>query len=327
MAQLTLFDEPVERPPTAAGLAPRLASLAERGVRIGTSSWKYPGWVGTIYDGRRYEVRGAFSSRKFEADCLAEYAGTFPVVGADFTFYRFPDRNTWARLFGETPGSLMVAPKVPEELTVPIWPAHARYGSRGGSVNERFLNPELFVKLFENLLMPHRERVAALIFEFGAFSRRAFAAPGAFLERLDGFLGRLPGGLRYAVEVRNPELLGPEYFGVLEAHGVAHVFNAWTRMPELAEQVARPGAFTAGFTVARALLRRGRPYEEAVRMFEPYERVQQPDPEGRGALRDLVIDGLRRRRPTFLLVNNRYEGHAPGTIEAVLDGVQRAEAT
>ena len=60
-------------------------------------------------------------------------------------------------------------------------------------------------------------------------------------------------------------------------------------------------------------------------MFEPYERVQEPDPEGRAALRDLVIDGVRRRRPTFLLVNNRYEGHAPGTIEAVLDGVRRAE--
>ncbi len=31
------------------------ASLAAQGVYIGTSSWKYPGWCGTLYDPARYE--------------------------------------------------------------------------------------------------------------------------------------------------------------------------------------------------------------------------------------------------------------------------------
>ena len=126
----------------------------------------------------------------------------------------------------------------------------------------------------------------------------------------------MPAGFRYAVEVRNLEFLGPEYFAVLAVRNVAHLFNAWTRMPELAEQIARPAAFTADFTVAQALLRRGRAYEKAVAMFEPY-------PRSRAALADLAERGRRQHKPTFLLVNNRFEGNAPATIEAVVDALGR----
>ena len=39
-------------------LADQAASLAGQGVYIGTSSWKYPGWCGMIYDRARFEYRG-----------------------------------------------------------------------------------------------------------------------------------------------------------------------------------------------------------------------------------------------------------------------------
>jgi hypothetical protein len=35
-----------------------LAALAGEGVFIGTSSWKYPGWRGQLYDEDRYVWRG-----------------------------------------------------------------------------------------------------------------------------------------------------------------------------------------------------------------------------------------------------------------------------
>jgi hypothetical protein len=83
------FDDPAggDRPPQAARLAPRLRSLAERGVFLGTSSWKYEGWVGSIYSRERYATRGKFSRTRFEAECLAEYSRTFPTVCGDFAFY------------------------------------------------------------------------------------------------------------------------------------------------------------------------------------------------------------------------------------------------
>ena len=161
--------------------------------------------------------------------------------------------------------------------------------------------------------------IAVLIFEFGTFSRKSYANVREFLGDLDRFLNAIPRRYRYSVEIRNPEFLSPEYFHCLRAHGVAHVFNAWTRMPALKYQIRIDDAYTADFTVCRALLRRGRPYEQAVAMFEPYDRIKEENPEGRQAIRALLDHSLKNDRAAFILVNNRFEGNAPQTIEAIVD--------
>jgi uncharacterized protein YecE (DUF72 family) len=320
---LPLFEsepEP-EAPPQAARLGPRLRDLAARGAWFGTSSWKYEGWLGAIYDPDRYQARGKFSRKRFEEGCLAEFARAFPAVCGDFAYYQFPSPEYWRRLFDPTPDDFRFAFKVPEEITVPRWPSHARYGPRAGQPNEAFLRADVFRTLFARRLEPYRDRVAALIFEFGTMARSTFDGVGAFLDRLGQFLDALPEGFRYSVEIRNPEYLGPAYFDALASRNVAHVFSAWTRMPEMGRQLELPGAFTADFAVARALLARGRTFEQAVRAFEPYERTREPDPGTRRALRALTLRALDRRQPAFLFVNNRLEGHAPTTVEAVLESL------
>src|SRR6185436_2743769 len=97
-------------------------------------------------------------------------------------------------------------------------------------------------------------------------------------EELDRFLGSLPRDWRYAVELRNPELLDPRHGAVLARHGVAHVFNSWTEMPPIGAQLELPWVFPAEFTVARALLRPGRAYADAVKLFELYDLVRGPLP-------------------------------------------------
>jgi len=318
MSLFPLFDSGDALPPQAARLAPKLRSLAGQGVYFGTSSWKYEGWLGSIYSPERYAIRGKFSKRKFETECLAEYARTFPIVCGDFAFYQFPTPEYWERLFGGTPESLLFGFKVPEAITVARWPGHTRYGLRAGKENGGFLHAELFQTLLTRRLEPYAERVAVLIFEFGTFARSTFPTVDAFLDRLDPFLASLPGGFRYGVEIRNPEYLGPGYFALLASHGVAHVLNAWTRMPELGRQFEMPGADTAGFAVVRALLRRGRTYEQAVRTFEPYRLVQEPSSAVRAALQGIAERARDLRKPAFLFVNNRLEGNAPSTIEAVV---------
>jgi uncharacterized protein YecE (DUF72 family) len=319
MSQLPLFDRADDTPPQAARLAPKLRALAERGVYLGTSSWKYEGWIGSVYSAGRYTTRGRFSRTKFEAGCLAEYALTFPTVCGDFAFYQFPTADYWRRLFEGTPASLSVGLKVPEDLTVARWPTHARYGERAGRENKAFLDEALFRHGLAGPLEPYAGRVAVLIFEFGTFARSVFPTVDDFLARLDPFLAALPAGFRYGIEVRNPEYLGPGYFACLAAHGVCHVLNAWTRMPELGAQADLPGVFTADFTVVRALLSRGRTYEEAVQRFEPYRLVSEPNEPAREALGRIAEGSVRRKKPAFLFVNNRLEGHAPTTIEAVAD--------
>ncbi|HEV3164676.1 MAG TPA: DUF72 domain-containing protein [Isosphaeraceae bacterium] len=318
---LPLFDDADDQlPPQAARLAPALHSLAEQGVYLGTSSWKYEGWLGSIYSPERYVTRGRFSKKKFEAECLTEYAKTFPTVCGDFAFYQFPTPDYWQRLFHGTPSSFLFGFKVPEEITVALWPGHARYGARAGQANESFLNADIFQTYFAQRLQPYAAQVGTLIFEFGTFNKKTFPAVADFYERLDSFLAALPPGFRYAVEIRNEEYLLADYFATLARHNVAHVFNAWTRMPTLGEQITIPDAFTADFTVVRALLRHGRTYEQAVKSLEPYQRVQEPDLSTRRALRRIVDRAVMVKKPAFLFVNNRLEGNAPETIEAVVAG-------
>jgi uncharacterized protein YecE (DUF72 family) len=312
-----LFDEPGSF--DREGLAGRLQSLAAEGIYIGGSSWKYEGWLGQIYTRERYLNRGRFSRQRFEAECLREYAETFPTVCGDFAFYQFPSEDFWRKLFHQAPETFRFAFKVPEQITCRVFPAHPRYGSQAGQDNPSFLDHHQLREMFLRPLVPYRQKTALLIFEFGAFGRRSFADLPGFLDRLDSFLAALPPEFRYAVEIRNPEFLEKDYFACLRRHGVAHVYNAWSRMPELRYQMAIPDSATADFLVSRALLRRGRSYEDAVSLFTPYRETQDPNPEARESMRILIGRAREDKRMLFLFVNNRLEGNAPLTILSLVE--------
>jgi uncharacterized protein YecE (DUF72 family) len=313
----SLFEDPNAFP--REHLAARLRELAARDIFIGGSSWKYEGWLDQIYSRDRYLSRGRFSKKLFEQECLREYAEVFPTVCGDFAFYQFPTQDFWSRLFSRTPASFRFAFKVPEQVTCKVFPIHARYGPQAGRENEGFLDVHAFREMFLRPLSAHRDKTALLIFEFGAFSRRSFASTTEFLDRLDPFLAQLPPEFRYAVEVRNAELLDKDYFSCLRAHNVAHVYNAWAKMPELRQQIAIPDSATADFQVCRALLRFGRVYEEAVNAFAPYREVQDPNPEARDSMRVLIGRARENKQSLFLFVNNRLEGNAPMTILSLVD--------
>jgi hypothetical protein len=111
---------------------------------------------------------------------------------------------------------------------------------------------------------------------------------------------------------------------MLRQHQVAHVFNAWTRMPPIEEQMTVEGSLDcADFQVARLLLKQGRTYEEAVQTFQPYQTLKEPVEETRAAAVSLVDYALKQKpdssRPkAFVYVNNRLEGNALITLMAIL---------
>jgi uncharacterized protein YecE (DUF72 family) len=179
-----------------------------------------------VYTRERYATRGKFSKKRFEQECLAEYAETFPIVCGDFAFYQFPTTELWKRLFENSPQQLQLSFKVPEEITTPAFPSHARYGARGGTSNPTFLSRSLFEEMFLAPLAPYANRTPLLIFEFGAVCGNFFNA-AEFTDRLATFLEGLPPQFRYAVEIRNPEFLeAREYLEMLNNYRVAHVLNA-----------------------------------------------------------------------------------------------------
>jgi hypothetical protein len=216
---------------------------------------------------------------------------------------------------------LLFGLKVPEDITVAKWPGHARYGKRAGKDNEGFLNAALFTDRFAWPLEPYADRVATLMFEFGTFANSTFPSLDDFLTRLDPFLAALPSGFRYGIEIRNPEYLEPDYFTLLASHGVAHVSNAWTPMPDLGTQFNIDGIFTADFTVVRALLSEGRGYEQAVDAFEPYNVIQQTNEPARDAMRRIAERAIQTRKSAAKFANNRLERNAPRTVEAVVQRI------
>lgn len=62
----------------------------------------------------------------------------------------------------------------------------------------------------------------------------------------------------------------------LARHGMTHVFNSGEEMPSVSEQMFLPGSRTnPQLVAARFLLKPGRKNEDAVKTFQPYDRVQE----------------------------------------------------
>jgi uncharacterized protein YecE (DUF72 family) len=296
-------------------------ALARHNIYIGTSSWKYAGWRGMLYDEGRYVYRGKVAESRFEKNCLSEYAGVFKTVCVDAAYYTFPSRKYLQGLSDQVPDDFRFAFKVTDEITVKHFPNLPRFGGRAGKPNENFLNADLFTRAFLEPCEPFRSKIGVLMFEFSRFYPRDYARGSEFADVLEAFLARLPRGWPYAVEIRNRNFLHPEYFAILARHNVAHVFNSWTDMPSVNEQMAMAGIRTApGLCAARFLLRPGRDYQEAVELFQPYTKTREAYAEAREAGAALMKESLKEtRRGTYVYVNNRLEGNALETIAAMIE--------
>src|SRR5258708_12660485 len=91
-----------------------------------------------------------------------------------------------------------------------------------------------------------------------------------FVADLEKFLGGLPKGWPYGIEMRNRNWLRPDYFDCLARHQVTHVFNSWEAMPPVSEQMALPGSRTTpDLGAARFLLNPRHPYNEAAKASHP----------------------------------------------------------
>ena len=299
----------------------RAGALAGQGVYVGTSSWKYEGWLDQLYTPARYEYRGKVAKTRFERDCLTEYAEVFKTVCVDAAYYTFPSAPYLERLAEQVPADFRFGFKVTDTITIKRFPKLKRFGDLTGKDNPDFLNVDLFSGSFLQPCDTIRAQVGLLMFEFSRFWPGDYAHGRDFVADLDGFLGRLPRGWPYAVELRNRNWLTQGYFDCLARHRVAHVFNSWEAMPAITDQLEMPGSRPhPALVAARFLLKPGRRYEEAVRSFQPYDRTREVNPEARQAGAALIAEGVQAQdRQTFIYVNNRLEGNALSTIEAMVD--------
>jgi uncharacterized protein YecE (DUF72 family) len=112
---------------------------------------------------------------------------------------------------------------VTDTITTKKFPKLDRFGQQAGKPNENFLNADLFVKAFLKPCEAVRANIGLLMFEFSRFWPTDYEHGRDFIGDLDKFLGQLPTGWPYGVEIRNRNWLEPEYFECLARHRVARL--------------------------------------------------------------------------------------------------------
>ncbi len=294
-----------------------LATLAERlptNVKMGTSSWSFPGWAGIVFpkDGHSQTYLAQEGLRLYTRHPLLR------TVGIDRGYYApIPARDLERYAEQLLPGFPTVL-KAPASYTSPVHLGHG--SSPRGTPNPSFLDAESFLEVVATpLLTSFRDHTAAVVLEFPPVPVAHRLSPKAFAQRLDTFLAQIPRELPLGIELRNKDLLTPAYADVLRRHGAAHVFNYWSSMPMPADQLRVAPLDSAPFVVLRLMLRPGTHYEERKSSFAPFDRIIDPDPDMRRQVASIVERACALDKVVLILVNNKAEGSAPLTIEQLAE--------
>jgi len=315
--------------PSAAAVAPaavdeelqRLGRLLPAPIRLGTSSWSFPGWQRLVY-------RDACTESQLARAGLAAYA-SHPVlrtVGIDRGFYRPLLASEYAAYARQVPPHFRFLVKAPALVTDALL-----RGDRGqpAADNPSFLDPTVAAEQFvAPALRGLGPQAGPLVFQLSPLPPRLTVDAGhELIDLLGRFLRQLPrsvDGLTpvYAVELRNAELLTPRFVRMLHDAGSRLCLGIHPTMPPAARQAAALRAMDAGAAasedwrlagplVVRWSLRAGLRYEEARRRYAPFDRLLDADLVTRGTLAHLAHVALRSGQPAFIVVNNKAEGSAP----------------
>lgn len=244
----------------------------EPGLYLGTSGWSYADWEGSVY------LPGTAPAAR-----LAEYVKHFTTVEIDSTFYGTPRVTTVERWRNAAPRGFLYAAKFPQEVT------HERnlVGSRAEA--------EIFVHRMAEL----GDKIGPLLLQLPP----SFGVEGMGV--LEDFLKGLPGGFRYAVEVRHRSWLGSDLPEMLRERGVALTLIDYPRMPRMREA-------TTDFVYIRWLGNR--------REFPGgHTHLKKDRDDDLLWWSDLVDRFLQDGRTVFAYANNHYQNHSPSTLERFLE--------
>jgi len=167
---------------------PRIAYLPDvRTPRIGCSGWEYRHW------------RGEFYRATIPKTCWFEhYARTFDTVEINNTFYRLPEKKTFAAWSARAPRGFLYAVKASRFLT------HMK----------KLRDPEEPLDRLFSRMQPLRTHLGPILYQL---------PPGWKLDRnrLEQFLQVVPDGFQHVLEFRDPSWYANDVMALLDRYGVA----------------------------------------------------------------------------------------------------------
>jgi uncharacterized protein YecE (DUF72 family) len=281
-------------------------------IRLGTSSWFFPGWRGLVYD-------DVHPQTALSRNGLAAYAQIpmLRTVSLDRTFYAPITTVDYARYATQVPDHFSFVVKAPALVCDAVMRDEQ---GRGKVPNPHFLDPAIATREF---VVPCLEGLGAkagpLVFQVSPLPRSLVEEAAIVIERLAAFFAALPKDLGrqrplYALELRNAEMLTPRLVRMLGEQGVRYCVGLHDRMPEVERQEKALEVLdggTPGDLVVRWNLHRGFLYQAAKQRYEPFDRLVDEDPESRRILALLAARAFKAGRQVWITANNKAEGSAP----------------
>lgn len=310
-------------PPLESDLA--LAAALSPRIRLGTSSWSYPGWQGLVWAGEHSE---SVLSRQG----LAAYAQhpLLRAVGIDRGFYQSLTASQFERYAQLVPEDFRFMVKAPSAVTDALVRAE---DGRGRQSNEAFLDPTLALNsfvapAFEGL----GDKTGALVFQLSPLPLDQLARMSEQMDRLWQMLRALPRaadrppGAVLAVEVRDPEWLCPDLVALLKDTDAVYCLGLHPKLPPIQEQLPLLRAMWPGPLVARWNLHRKHGpygYEDAQRLYGRYDQMVDPDPGTRTVLAKVMRATAAAGHEVLVTMSNHAEGSAPLTARALVEEIVR----
>lgn len=293
-----------------------IANVLPHNLRLGTSSWSYPGWEGIVW-GRNY------SDSKLSRYGLSAYSKhpLFRCVGIDRGFYKPLSISEFSAYAAQVPDDFRFVVKAPSFVTDALLRDE---GGRGRLVNNNFLDPDITVRDFiEPALEGLGNKLGALVFQISPLPYAWLQEIFVVIERLHLLLksipdlkNKAPDGV-VAVEVRDPQWLIPEFVAALRETHATYCMGLHAKMPRIAEQLPILRALWPGPLVCRwnlNPLHGAYGYEEAERQYAPYDRMQDPDIETRNALARVIAGTVGAGQNAYVTLSNQAEGCSPLSI-------------
>jgi uncharacterized protein YecE (DUF72 family) len=293
-----------------------IANALPHNLRLGTSSWSYPGWTGIVW-AREY------SETKLSRYGLPAYSKhpLFRCVGIDRGFYKPLSIAEFATYAAQVPDDFRFVVKAPSLVTDAL--SRDEEG-RGKRINNNFLNPDIAVRDFiEPALEGLGKKLGALVFQISPLPYAWLQDISIVIERLRFLLESIP-DLKHkavdgvvAVEVRDPQWLTRDFVHVLRQSHATYCMGLHAKMPHITEQLPILRALWPGPLVCRwnlNPLHGAYGYEDAERQYDPYDRIQDPDPETRNALARVIAGTVGAGQNAYVTLSNQAEGCSPLSI-------------
>jgi len=294
----------------AAEVPPEVRDLARqlpRGLRLGTSSWHFPGWRGVVW-------ADTLLPADLARNGLSAYAQhpLFAATGIDRTLQSPLTARQYGSYAAQVPDHFRFVVRAPGTVTGP-W-HHGEDGGRGGP-NTHFLDASYAIKQFvEPAIEGLGTTAGPLLFQFPPLGRTLTRSPERFIARLHDFLEKLPRGPLYAVEMRDARMITRRFFASLKDAGARYCVGVHSRMPAVATQAAAMSGFGPGPLLVRWSLRAGYSDEEATSRFAPFDRLVDEDAATRESIARLCSATLAAGEECTIIAGNKAEGSAPLTL-------------